>query len=148
MVESALMVGSCTPDPLGVYNMPQPDSQTSTFRPVAILMARVRLNILSLRTPSLFSPALTRRPRGRPTSVRLAAATPLGLAPPAAGEVWEAIAELRDRASAVLVVEETAQQVLGMAAAVAVVARGRITWAGPAVATSAEELAALYMGKE
>ena len=41
--------------------MSPPDSQTTVFRPVDIFMARARLKNLVLRTPLLFSPALSRR---------------------------------------------------------------------------------------
>ena len=70
----------------------------------------------------------------------------LGLAPLAAGEVIRAILELRDRGTAVLLVEEHARNALEVADTLAFMELGSITWTGPRAETDLETLSAAYLG--
>jgi ABC-type branched-subunit amino acid transport system ATPase component len=70
----------------------------------------------------------------------------LGLAPLAAEIVVEAIKELRDLGSAVLLVEEKAREVMQFADTIAFMELGRIVWVGPRSEADAERLASTYLG--
>lgn len=83
----------------------------------------------------------------RPPMVLLADEPSLGLSPLTTEAIYGAVAELRDRGTAVLVVEEKAQRVLDLADSVVVIERGRVSWSGPASETSPAALAALYLGE-
>lgn len=72
----------------------------------------------------------------------------LGLAPLVVAQVVELLRELRDQGCAVLVVEEKASHVLGVADRVALIDLGRITWHGPASDVDAERIAAAYLARE
>ncbi|KAA0233162.1 MAG: Vitamin B12 import ATP-binding protein BtuD [Acidimicrobiales bacterium] len=85
-------------------------------------------------------------PLVRPPSVLVVDEPSLGLSPLSSEAIYDAVAELRDRGTAVLVVEEKAQRVLDLADSVVVIERGRVSWSGPASDTSLAELAALYLG--
>ena len=70
----------------------------------------------------------------------------LGLAPLAAEVVIEALCDLRDMGTAVLLVEEKASEVLRVADYVVVMELGRVVWAGPREEASRETLAVAYLG--
>ena len=70
----------------------------------------------------------------------------LGLAPLASEVVIEAIRELRDRGTAVLLVEEKASEVMKVADVVAFMELGRVVWMGPRDEADGERLAAAYLG--
>ena len=70
----------------------------------------------------------------------------LGLAPLASEVVIEAIRELRDRGTAVLLVEEKASEVMKVADVVAFMELGHVVWMGPRAEADAERLAAAYLG--
>jgi len=70
----------------------------------------------------------------------------LGLAPLAAELVLDAVRELRDRGTAVLLVEEKAREVMQLADTVAFMELGRLVWMGPRAEADAERLAAAYLG--
>jgi ABC-type branched-subunit amino acid transport system ATPase component/ABC-type branched-subunit amino acid transport system permease subunit len=70
----------------------------------------------------------------------------LGLAPLAAEVVLDAVRELRDRGTAVLLVEEKAREVMQLADTVAFMELGRVVWMGPRAEADAERLAATYLG--
>jgi ABC-type branched-subunit amino acid transport system ATPase component/branched-subunit amino acid ABC-type transport system permease component len=70
----------------------------------------------------------------------------LGLAPLAAEVVLDAVRELRDRGTAVLLVEEKARDVMQLADTVAFMELGRVVWMGPRADADAERLAATYLG--
>jgi branched-subunit amino acid ABC-type transport system permease component/ABC-type branched-subunit amino acid transport system ATPase component len=82
----------------------------------------------------------------QPPRVLVADEPTLGLAPLAAEAVFAALAELRDRGVALLLVEQKARDVIEIADAVALVELGRITWSGPRHQADAERLAAAYLG--
>ena len=82
----------------------------------------------------------------RPPAVLVADEPSLGLAPLAAEAVFGALGELRDRGTSLLLVEEKARDVLGLADRVVVMELGRVTWTGPASEADADRLAAAYLG--
>ncbi len=82
-----------------------------------------------------------------PPLVFLADEPTLGLAPLAVEAVVEALAELRDRGTAVVLVEEQAATALRLAGRVVVLELGRVAWSGPAVEVDASRLAATYLGE-
>jgi len=82
----------------------------------------------------------------QPPKVFIADEPTLGLAPLAAEVVVEAIRELKELGSAVLLVEEKAREVMQLADTVAFMELGRIVWSGPRDEADAERLAAAYLG--
>jgi branched-subunit amino acid ABC-type transport system permease component/ABC-type branched-subunit amino acid transport system ATPase component len=81
-----------------------------------------------------------------PPAVFMADEPTLGLAPLAAEVVLDAVRELRDMGTAVLLVEEKAREVMQLADTVAFMELGRIVWMGPRSEADAERLAAAYLG--
>jgi ABC-type branched-subunit amino acid transport system ATPase component/branched-subunit amino acid ABC-type transport system permease component len=81
-----------------------------------------------------------------PPTVFVADEPTLGLAPMAAAEVIRAIVELRDKGSAVLLVEENAENAVAVADRLIFMELGTITWAGPASSLDVEQLSAVYLG--
>jgi len=84
---------------------------------------------------------------GDPPAVFVADEPTLGLAPLAVESVMEALAELRDRGSAVVLVEEQAATGLRLADSVVMMELGRVAWSGPAAGVDAARLAATYLGE-
>ena len=82
----------------------------------------------------------------RPPKVFVADEPTLGLAPMAAAEVIRAIVELREKGSAVLLVEENAENAVAVADRLIFMELGTITWAGPASSLDVEQLSAVYLG--
>ena len=70
----------------------------------------------------------------------------MGLAPLVVGRLYEQVAEIARQGVAVLVVEQFAAAVLGIADYAAVMVRGRIVQQGQSDHGSRAELAALYLG--
>jgi ABC-type branched-subunit amino acid transport system ATPase component len=81
-----------------------------------------------------------------PPKVLIADEPTLGLAPLAAEAVMQAITELRDAGSAVLLVEEHAQNALKVADTLAFMELGRVVWVGPREDADMELLATAYLG--
>ena len=81
-----------------------------------------------------------------PPAVLIADEPTLGLAPLAAEEVMRAIVELRALGSAVLLVEEHAQNALTVADTVAFMELGVIVWSGPRAEADMEMLSSAYLG--
>jgi len=82
----------------------------------------------------------------RPPKVFVADEPTLGLAPLAAEEVIRAIVELRDKGTAVLLVEENAEHAVAVADRLIFMELGTITWAGPASSLDVDHLSAVYLG--
>ena len=82
----------------------------------------------------------------RPPKVFVADEPTLGLAPLAAAEVIRAIVELRDKGTAVLLVEENAENAVAVADRLIFMELGTITWAGPASSLDVDQLSAVYLG--
>ncbi|MCC0094999.1 ATP-binding cassette domain-containing protein [Streptomyces flavotricini] len=83
----------------------------------------------------------------RPPEVLIADEPSMGLAPRVVEEVYALLTELRDAGSALLLVEEKAAGILGVADTVAYLSRGRVTWCGPRAEVEADRLAAAYLGR-
>jgi branched-subunit amino acid ABC-type transport system permease component/ABC-type branched-subunit amino acid transport system ATPase component len=81
-----------------------------------------------------------------PPKVFVADEPTLGLAPLAAEVVIEAIREIRDLGSSVLLVEEKAREVMELADTITLMELGRIVWSGPRAETDIDRLAASYLG--
>jgi ABC-type branched-subunit amino acid transport system ATPase component len=85
----------------------------------------------------------------RPPRVLIADEPLLGLAPQVAADVLAALVELRDAGVAVLVVEEKARDLLGLADQLVIVELGRVVWAGPPDHADAEQqLLTTYLGNQ
>jgi ABC-type branched-subunit amino acid transport system ATPase component/branched-subunit amino acid ABC-type transport system permease component len=81
-----------------------------------------------------------------PPAVLIADEPTLGLAPLAAAAVMDAIVELRDRGSAVLLVEEHAQNALSTADTLAFMELGNIVWTGSRDEADIHLLTSAYLG--
>jgi ABC-type branched-subunit amino acid transport system ATPase component len=81
-----------------------------------------------------------------PPTILIADEPTLGLAPIMAAMVMEAIVELRDSGSAVLLVEEHAQNALEVADTLALMELGSIIWRGPRSEVDEDVLAGAYLG--
>jgi ABC-type branched-subunit amino acid transport system ATPase component len=82
----------------------------------------------------------------KPPDVFVADEPTLGLAPLAAEEIMAAIQRLRELGSTILLVEEKAHEVLGVADTVAFMELGRLVWMGPTDQLDEERLAGTYLG--
>ncbi|MBT2455474.1 ATP-binding cassette domain-containing protein [Streptomyces sp. ISL-86] len=82
----------------------------------------------------------------RPPEVLIADEPSLGLAPRVVDEVYGLLGELRDAGTALLLVEEKAAEVLGIADTVAYLSQGRVSWCGPRAEVEAERLTEAYLG--
>ena len=81
-----------------------------------------------------------------PPAVLIADEPTLGLAPLVGDIVMDAIVELRDAGTAVLLVEEHAKNALKAADVIAFMALGRIVWCGPRQDADLELLSSVYLG--
>ncbi|MDI3385342.1 ATP-binding cassette domain-containing protein [Streptomyces sp. B-S-A8] len=82
----------------------------------------------------------------RPPKVLIADEPSLGLAPRVVDEVFRLLTELRDAGTALLLVEEKAAEILGVADRVAYLAQGRVSWCGPRAEVEADRLTEAYLG--
>ncbi|MFF8837150.1 ATP-binding cassette domain-containing protein [Streptomyces sp. NPDC015130] len=82
----------------------------------------------------------------RPPAVLVADEPSLGLAPRVVDEVFGLLAELRASGTALLLVEEKAAEVLGVADTVAYLSQGEIAWSGPRSEVDTDRLAEAYLG--
>ncbi|MET9696346.1 ATP-binding cassette domain-containing protein [Streptomyces sp. NPDC006529] len=82
----------------------------------------------------------------RPPRVLIADEPSLGLAPRVVEEVYGLLAELRDAGTALLLVEEKAAGILGVADTVACLSQGRVSWCGPRAEVEADRLTEAYLG--
>ncbi|MFE9931047.1 ATP-binding cassette domain-containing protein [Streptomyces sp. NPDC005533] len=82
----------------------------------------------------------------RPPEVLIADEPSLGLAPRVVEEVYALLTELRDAGTALLLVEEKAAGILGIADTVAYLAQGRVSWCGPRAEVEADRLTEAYLG--
>ncbi|MEU7118594.1 ABC transporter permease subunit [Streptomyces zaomyceticus] len=82
----------------------------------------------------------------RPPAVLVADEPSLGLAPRVVDEVFRLLTELRGHGTALVLVEEKAAEVLGIADTVAYLAQGEIAWSGPRSAVDRDRLAEAYLG--
>ncbi|MFD6228124.1 ATP-binding cassette domain-containing protein [Streptomyces sp. NPDC060232] len=82
----------------------------------------------------------------RPPAVLIADEPSLGLAPRVVDEVYALLTELRDAGTALLLVEEKAAGILGVADTVAYLSQGRVSWCGPRDEVDADRLTEAYLG--
>lgn len=82
----------------------------------------------------------------RPPGVLIADEPSLGLAPRVVDEVYGLLVELRAAGTALLLVEEKAAEILGIADTVAYLAQGRVSWCGPRSEVEADRLTEAYLG--
>lgn len=82
----------------------------------------------------------------RPPAVLVADEPSLGLAPRVVDEVFRLLTELRGHGTALVLVEEKAAEVLGIADTVAYLAQGEIAWSGPRSEVDRDRLAEAYLG--
>ncbi|WP_455360455.1 ABC transporter permease subunit [Streptomyces sp. SYSU K21746] len=82
----------------------------------------------------------------RPPDVLVADEPSLGLAPRVVDDVFRLLTELRTAGTALLLVEEKAAEILGVADTVAYLAQGRVSWCGPRSEVDADRLAEAYLG--
>ncbi|MFF2304145.1 ATP-binding cassette domain-containing protein [Streptomyces sp. NPDC058128] len=82
----------------------------------------------------------------RPPAVLVADEPSLGLAPLVVEEVFRLLTELRHQGTALVLVEEKAAEVLGIADTVAYLAQGEIAWSGPRSEVDRDRLAEAYLG--
>ncbi|MFE0106346.1 ATP-binding cassette domain-containing protein [Streptomyces sp. NPDC059009] len=82
----------------------------------------------------------------RPPKVLIADEPSLGLAPRIVDEVFHLLTELRDAGAGLLLVEEKAAEVLGVADTVAYLAQGRVSWCGPRAEVRTDRLTEAYLG--
>jgi ABC-type branched-subunit amino acid transport system ATPase component/branched-subunit amino acid ABC-type transport system permease component len=81
-----------------------------------------------------------------PPSIVVADEPTLGLAPRVVVQVMSVFEELRDRGTAILLVEEKARNVLEVAERVAFLDLGHVVWSGPRADIDDERLVATYLG--
>ncbi|HEX8803180.1 MAG TPA: ATP-binding cassette domain-containing protein, partial [Acidimicrobiales bacterium] len=82
----------------------------------------------------------------RPPLVLVADEPSLGLAPLVVEQVYAALRELKERGTAVLLVEEKANDVLALADTVAFLQVGRLAFTAPAAEVDEERLVQAYLG--
>ncbi|WP_055567577.1 ABC transporter permease subunit [Streptomyces atriruber] len=82
----------------------------------------------------------------RPPKVLIADEPSLGLAPRIVDDVFRLLVELRDAGAGLLLVEEKAAEILGVADTVAYLAQGRVSWCGPRAQVRADRLTEAYLG--
>ncbi|MEU9032960.1 ATP-binding cassette domain-containing protein [Streptomyces sp. NPDC048383] len=82
----------------------------------------------------------------RPPQVLIADEPSLGLAPRVVDEVYGLLTEIRDAGSALLLVEEKAAEILGIADTVAYLSQGRVSWCGPRAEVEPDRLTEAYLG--
>ncbi|MEU7033217.1 ATP-binding cassette domain-containing protein [Streptomyces sp. NPDC046237] len=81
-----------------------------------------------------------------PPEVLVADEPSLGLAPRVVDEVFPLLTELRSHGTALVLVEEKAAEVLGIADTVAYLAQGEVAWSGPRSEVDPDRLAEAYLG--
>jgi ABC-type branched-subunit amino acid transport system ATPase component/branched-subunit amino acid ABC-type transport system permease component len=81
-----------------------------------------------------------------PPQVLIADEPSLGLAPLIVEQIMALFVELKNRGTALLLVEEKARDLLDIADSVAVINLGRISWSGPRSEVDAERIATEYLG--
>ncbi|MEV0320898.1 ATP-binding cassette domain-containing protein [Streptomyces sp. NPDC050658] len=81
-----------------------------------------------------------------PPAVLIADEPSLGLAPRVVDEVFRLLGELRDAGTGLLLVEEKAAEILGLADTVAYLSQGRVSWCGPREEVQADRLTEAYLG--
>nr|WP_276617624.1 ATP-binding cassette domain-containing protein [Streptomyces coryli] len=126
-------------------HLPDPAARTAVLDRFPSLAARRRVLAGSLSGGEQQMLALAALLE-RPPAVLIADEPSLGLAPKAADEAFALLAALRDAGTALLLVEEKAVEVLGLADSVAYLAAGRVAWHGPRSEVDTDQLTTAYLG--
>lgn len=82
----------------------------------------------------------------RPPDVLVVDEPSLGLAPLVVADIMRVFEELRDRGTAILLIEEKATDAVRIADDVLILESGRVQWAGPAASVDLEAAAGAYLG--
>ncbi|WP_329620328.1 ATP-binding cassette domain-containing protein [Streptomyces sp. NBC_01255] len=125
--------------------LPTPDDRDAVYARFPALAARrsVAAGSLSGGEQQLLALAPLLQ---RPPTVLVADEPSLGLAPRVVDEVFRLLTELRASGTALLLVEEKAAEVLGIADTVAYLSQGEIAWSGPRSEVDTDRLAEAYLG--
>ena len=125
--------------------LPDPDQQAAAYERFPALADRRHQAAGALsggeQQMLALAPALA-----RPPLLLIADEPSLGLAPLIVEEVYTALRELKDRGTAVLLVEEKANDVLAIADTVAFLQAGRVAFTSPAAEIDEERLVQAYLG--
>ncbi|GAB2825336.1 branched-chain amino acid ABC transporter permease/ATP-binding protein [Actinocorallia aurea] len=124
-------------------SLPDAADRAAAYERFAALAARRRVAAGALSGGEqqilALAPALVRPPR-----LLIADEPSLGLAPLVVGQILELLTELRDKGTALLLVEEKAREALAVADTLAFMRLGRILWTRPRADVAAEDLSAAY----
>lgn len=126
-------------------HLPRPDARDAVYTRFPGLAARRKVTAGSLSGGEQQLLALAPLLQ-RPPDVLIADEPSLGLAPRVVDEVFRLLAELRDAGTGLLLVEEKAAEILGVADTVAYLAQGRVSWCGPRSEVRADQLTEAYLG--
>ncbi|MFD4479272.1 ATP-binding cassette domain-containing protein [Streptomyces sp. NPDC058471] len=126
-------------------HLPRPDARDAVYTRFPGLAARRKVTAGSLSGGEQQLLALAPLLQ-RPPDVLIADEPSLGLAPRVVDEVFRLLAELRDTGTGLLLVEEKAAEILGVADTVAYLAQGRVSWCGPRSEVRADQLTEAYLG--
>ncbi|MGW0533136.1 ABC transporter permease subunit [Streptomyces sp. NPDC003032] len=125
--------------------LPDRDARDAVYERFAGLAARRKVAAGSLSGGEqqllALAPLLQRPPR-----VLIADEPSLGLAPRVVDDVFRLLVELRGSGVGLLLVEEKAAEILGVADTVAYLAQGRVSWCGPRSEVRADRLTEAYLG--
>ncbi|MGW2078621.1 ABC transporter permease subunit [Streptomyces sp. NPDC001939] len=136
---------ACTIDENLTLHLPDKHAREAVYERFAGLAARrnVTAGALSGGEQQLLAlaPLLQEPPR-----VLIADEPSLGLAPRIVEDVFRLLTELRDAGTGLLLVEEKATEILGVADTVAYLDRGRVSWCGPRAEVRADRLTEAYLG--
>ncbi|MGH4028936.1 ABC transporter permease subunit [Actinomycetota bacterium Odt1-20B] len=126
-------------------HLPDKDQRDAVYARFTTLAARRKVPAGSLSGGEQQLLALAPLLQNPPT-VLIADEPSLGLAPRIVDEVFHLLTELRDAGAGLLLVEEKAAEVLGVADTVAYLAQGRVSWCGPRAEVRQDRLTEAYLG--
>ncbi|MEU6982397.1 ATP-binding cassette domain-containing protein [Streptomyces sp. NPDC046324] len=125
--------------------LPAPEDREAVYARFPVLAARRTVHAGSLSGGEQQLLALAPLLQ-HPPEVLVADEPSLGLAPRVVDEVFRLLTELRAHGTALVLVEEKAAEVLGIADTVAYLAQGGIAWSGPRSEVDQDRLAEAYLG--
>ncbi|MFE7947775.1 ATP-binding cassette domain-containing protein [Streptomyces sp. NPDC057426] len=125
--------------------LPAPEDREAVYTRFPVLAARRTVHAGSLSGGEQQLLALAPLLQ-HPPEVLVADEPSLGLAPRVVDEVFRLLTELRAHGTALVLVEEKAAEVLGVADTVAYLSQGEIAWSGPRSEVDPDRLAEAYLG--